>query len=198
MRLILTFSVWFCFLVSNVVAQEAPDVLAPGELLTAMFRQERHLQGFDGAAQSSGQFYLVPGKGVLWATQKPFENKLIVGRRGITQMVNGKKTLRIPARKMPGASVLQSVFESIMQDDWTTLEHKFGVKRKFIGDHWTLNFKPSSSASGPGIQRISLTGKTYVETIKIVRDNGDWDHIFLTNHSIRDIAQMGSVVRVFE
>ncbi len=164
--------------------------LKKGEVLTAKFSQERHLKGFGSPIKSNGQFYLLPKKAVIWSTKSPFESRLTVNDKGILQTVGGRKTLRIPASKLPGLAMLQSIMEATLKGGWEQLESEFNTKPKFNGDKWSLSFKPNDAGQVSAIKNIELSGDAYVETIEIQRTNGDWDMIFLSQHSVVNVSTL--------
>ncbi len=165
--------------------------LTHGEALVASFRQERHLTGFGSAIKSNGQVYLFPQKGVIWSTLAPFENQLIVGARKISQIVNGKVTLRIPASEMSEAKSLGAIFAATLVGDWDLLKRDFGMTKIQIGKKWTVSHDGSAF-------KVILTGKQFVQTALIERANGDRDKIFFSKHSVQAVSELRDVTGLFK
>jgi len=190
MRIIFAIALIVIANVSSAAIVQKTVELKNGEVLTANFSQERHLKGFGNPIKSSGRFYLLPKKAVVWLTKSPFESRLTVNDKGILQTVGGRKTLRIPASKLPGLAMLQSIMEATLKGGWEQLESEFNTKPKFNGDKWSLSFKPNNVGQNSTIKNIKLSGGAYVETIEIQRANGDWDMIFLSQHSVVDVSTL--------
>lgn len=168
--------------------------IAPDQALVAAFRQERHLDGFDTAITSSGQFFLLPEQGVVWSTRDPFENHLVIGRRKITQIVQGEVSMQIPASRMPGAKSLSTVFAAVLTGDWNTLEKDFGAVRSGSAGNWSLTYEPKGA--GPAL-KVTLAGGRFVETAEIERENGDRDRIVFSRHDVRQADTLGDVAGLF-
>ena len=96
------------FVFSGLPALAQVLQVAPDQALVAAFRQERHLDGFDQPITSSGRFYLMPGRGVVWATRTPFENQLVIDVEKLPQIVLGKTSMQVPVSRMPGAKSLST------------------------------------------------------------------------------------------
>lgn len=178
----MTACISFAFAAPNII------VLKNKEALTANFNQERHLKGFNGPIISSGRFFMLSDKTVIWATKHPFESHLIVNDKGISQTIQGRETLNLPASKFPGIAMLQPVFEATLKGDWEQLESQFGTKPVFNGEKWSYSFELGKVGQISAIKIIKLSGKAYVETIEIQRTNGDRDMIYLSEHSVKNVS----------
>ncbi|WP_420583809.1 LolA family protein [Ruegeria sp.] len=60
--------------------------LAAAAPLGGTFNQSRYLPEHDVMLETTGSFALLPGEGLIWATQTPFESTLIVAQDGLYQL----------------------------------------------------------------------------------------------------------------
>ncbi len=185
MKKLLIFAVLLFVFESSLFAAQNLIELAPNEVLISDFRQERHLNGFRDPIKSKGYVVLTPKKGLVWETKEPFQTRLIINDRGITQFVQGQKTLYLPTSKFPGLMKLQSVFEASLQGDWLLLEERFGVTPVYVDDKWMLNFSADNVGKDLQFKEIRITGARFVENVEIRRPNGDLDVIYFFGHKIK-------------
>jgi hypothetical protein len=170
---------------SSLFAAQSLIELAPNEVLISEFKQERHLNGFKDPIKSKGYVVLTPKKGVIWETKEPFQTRLIINDRGITQTVQGQNTLYLPVSKFPGLMKLQSVFEASLQGDWSLLKERFGVTPVYVDGKWMLNFSTDNVGKDLQLKHIKITGARFVESVEIKRPNGDMDLIKFFGHEIK-------------
>ena len=185
MKKILTFAFLLFVFESSLFAAQNLIELAPNEVLISEFKQERHLNGFKVPIKSKGYVVLTPKKGLVWETKEPFQTRLIINDRGITQFVQGQNTLYLPISKFPGLMKLQSVFEASLQGDWSLLEERFGVSPVYVDDKWMISFSTDNVGKDLQLKHIKITGARFVENIEIRRPNGDLDVIYFFGHKIK-------------
>ena len=86
-----------------------PQVVKTGEILRGRFTLNRRLTGFAKPLRSEGSLSLIPGRGLIWHAQTPFENVTVLTAGGVSTRVNGQETMRLPASRVPGIGHLYDV-----------------------------------------------------------------------------------------
>jgi hypothetical protein len=171
------------FLAAAAAAVGAPGataqslVLAPGEALRGRFNQQRFLQGFATPLVSTGSFILAPGRGVAWRGETPFAIHTVVAPRGLVQRVVGGATTTYPATRLPAIVKLYEIFASALSGDWQKLGTTFDVRRQDTGGAWKVTLTPLRADSGMPLRSVDVLGRQYVDTVEVVRQNGDRDRI---------------------
>ncbi|MCW2236398.1 LolA family protein [Azospirillum canadense] len=175
-RVILALLAFLAFAPPALAAPPEPATLSEGQVLRGRFVQERHLKGFQKPLKSEGHFTLVPGRGLLWRTDKPFAMTTVMSPSGIVQEVRGAETMRLPASKLPFLSKLYAMLGGALGGDLRSLEGLFAVKRESDPAGWRMVLVPLK-ADDPAmpIRRITLTGARLVEAVEIVKPDGDSD-----------------------
>jgi hypothetical protein len=166
-------------LFSPAGAADLPRTVKPGEVLRGHFVQERQLAGFARPLRSEGTFVLIPGRGLIWRAQTPFQNTTVITPEGILQLTNGQEAMRLPAARMPGLGQLYDVLGGAVSGDIEPLGHIFFVKRNTESDGWQLVLTPLHP-DNPGMSQIkSLTvvGRQFVDTVVVDKGGGDVDRL---------------------
>lgn len=166
-----------------------PVPLADGQILRGRFVQERTLKGFAGPLRSEGAFLLVPGRGLIWRTEKPFAITTVMNPAGLMQEVRGTETLRLSAAKLPFMSRLYTVLGGALTGDWKALDGLFAVTRGSDAAGWILELTPlKAEDSAVPIRRIEVRGNRFVETVAIVKPDGDSDRLSFLDQTLSATA----------
>lgn len=176
---------WLLFLILLMpvpaVAGNFKPALKAGWSLTGKFVQERHLNGFTAPMVSEGRFVVVPSKGLIWYTEKPFETTMIISPQGIRQTVAGEETLRVSSSRFPALKTIQDVLEATLTGNWSVLEKRFGVKPHYVDQLWTLEITPNRSGDKLPLKAIQIIGQDFVNQARIERRGKDIDIIVFSN-----------------
>ncbi len=184
-------------------APPEPATLSEGQVLRGRFVQERHLKGFPAPLKSEGRFTLVPGRGLLWRTETPFAVTTVMSPSGIVQEVRGAETMRLPAAKLPFLSRLYAMLGGALGGDLKALEGMFSIAREADASGWRLVLTPlkADDPSMP-IRSITLKGARLVETVEIVKPDGDFDSLRFIDQDLtagpaapEELRQLGSADR---
>ena len=152
--------------------------LASGEVLRGRFTQQRFLQGFNAPLTSTGSFILAPGRGVLWRAEAPFALITAMGPGGIVQRIGGGATTHYPASRLPAIVRLYEIFGAALSGDWQKLAAVFDVRREGTDKDWTVTLRPLRAGNdGLPLRHVVVRGSCYVDSVEVVRTNGDWDRI---------------------
>ena len=180
-------------LLAVVTARPAPAAdpvrLAEGQLLRGRFVQERVLKGFNAPLKSEGRFLLAPGRGLIWRVEKPFAITTVMNPGGLMQEVRGTETMRLPAAKLPFMSRMYAMLGGAMTGDWKALDGVFTVVHESGASGWSLLLTPLK-ADDPAmpIRRIDVRGNRFVETVDIVKPDGDSDRLTFLDQALSTAA----------
>ncbi len=174
----------YLFLPLQVSAADGGQRLAPGQVLTGSFVQERHLKGFKQPIRSSGKYLITVADGLVWETLKPFPATLMVTAREVVQMQNGDVVGRQAFTGQGGAAHLVKILSGML------IGHVQKGKGLDIGEregepaNWRQEIRFSDTASAARIDRIELQGGEFVWQAEIFRSGGDRDLLTFSDQSV--------------
>ena len=159
-------------------AQTQSLTLASGEVLRGRYMQQRFLQGFNAPLTSTGSFILAPGRGVVWSSETPFAVVTVMGPGGLIQRVAGGATTHYPASRLPVIARLYEIFDAALTGDWQKMAMVFSVRREGTDGAWKVTLTPLPVGDGGLLLRhVLVLGGRYVNSVEVMRVNGDWDRI---------------------
>ena len=163
-----------------------PQVVKTGEILRGRFTLNRRLTGFAKPLRSEGSFSLIPGRGLIWHAQTPFENVTVLTAGGVSTRVNGQETMRLPASRVPGIGHLYDVLGAAVSGDVAPLQHDFKVSRTDDAGGWHLVLTPlrSDNAAMSQIESLAVSGHRFVESIEIDKAGGDVDQLSFVSQTV--------------
>lgn len=167
-------------------ARPGAVALEKGHYLVGEFSLDRHLDGFDTALKSNGDFTLVPKGGLIWQTKKPFPGTTILGPTGITNIdADGEKSSVVGGNAQFGVFV--DLISSVLEGNWSALENRFHVEFSPPSEpEWQVRLVPfGESAIGGQIIDIVASGTRYVDQVRINKPGGDYDDITLTDQQTK-------------
>lgn len=149
--------------------------LADVALLRGDFVQVKRLAGFRNPLQSSGQFVLVRGRGVLWQTKQPFVSTLVVTPERLESLdAQGQRLSRLDARDEPALRSINQLLLATLAADLTPLRALFEIEAELIGPlGWRLALRPGDALLARQLARITLTGERHVHEVRLEERNGD-------------------------
>jgi hypothetical protein len=162
-----------------------PRILTAGEILRGRFMLERRLAGFDKPLRSEGTFSLIPGRGLIWHAQKPFESTTVITAAGISLGADGLETVRLSASRIPGIAHLYEILEDAVSGNVGSLQEDFSVARSSDADGWRLMLTPRRPdiPAMSQIGHLTITGHRFVEHVDIERTGGDIDHLMFLDQT---------------
>ncbi|WP_130470308.1 LolA family protein [Candidatus Magnetaquicoccus inordinatus] len=171
-----------CFLILLTFNLIFPDcslaapMIKEGESLRCRFTMNRHLQGFNKPLHSEGSLLLIPGKGLLWKTEQPFSSIVAISSSGINHYANNDKILSIASQQIPFLHTLRQLFEQALTGNEEGLSQFFHIHQE--NQRIELRKRPDIGISWP-LQKIIVQreGQNWVESVEIVKENGDRDII---------------------
>lgn len=159
------------FAASNI--ERIQSTLAKPDVLCGHFEQQKKLAGVKSPVKSSGRFCINTQRGILWKTQKPFSNTLKLTRNDITQFNGNNVTMKLNARQEPMVKMINNLLFSVMSGDLAQLENHFRIHSGIQQKRWNANLIAKNANLAKVIEKISITGDTYIRTIAISERTGD-------------------------
>jgi outer membrane lipoprotein-sorting protein len=144
-------------------------------VLRGNFVQSRQITGFKRPVESSGDFVVARGKGLLWHTQKPFESLLSVSRARL-RVTNGKggTGTTLDAKREPMLRTLNDILQSVVIADTRALRSNFDLDVTLVGTtDWEMHLKPRDAALRSRFSTIVLSGGAHVQGARLVEASGD-------------------------
>ncbi len=172
----------FCFLILLSLNLIFPDsllaapLLKEGESLRCRFTMIRHLHGFNKPLHSQGSLLLIPGTGLLWKTEHPFSSIVAISNSGINHYANNDKILGIASQQIPFLHTVRQLFEQALTGNEEELRQFFLIHQE--NQRIELRKRPDIGISWP-LQHLIVhrEGQNWVESVEIVKENGDQDTI---------------------
>jgi hypothetical protein len=148
-------------------------LLAKPTTLRGQFVQVKAVQGFKSPMRSSGSFLLVPNKGLIWMTERPFTSEIRITRDKLVQKSEGTTTLMLDAKQQPALRVMNQVMFRLLSGDVHALDSDFLIKGTIDHAVWQITLHSKNPAVSKVLSQIVLTGGRYVAAISIAEANGD-------------------------
>jgi hypothetical protein len=164
--------------------------LPPGQSLHGRFLQQRHLTGLNSTLTTEGDFLLVPSKGLIWRSTKPFVTTTIITATGIRQLVNGNEVQRLAAARLPFIARLYDMLGGTLAGNWSAMTKDFKIEQTGSPAAWDAELTPARTddALAGQLSSIKVTGGRLVDQIEIHRPNGDWEQIKFLDQSMSAAA----------
>ncbi|MDD5586110.1 MAG: hypothetical protein PHY92_04020 [Alphaproteobacteria bacterium] len=186
LRLKLSIILFFLWPAAVFAADLGPSrQLANGEILRGRFSAEHPVKGFAKPMQSAGRFVVAPGRGLIWAVEKPMAMTFIFTDAGMVQTIGDMPLLQQSSQKMPFLAHVTGLLAAALGGDWKTLEPDFAITRSGSPKRWRVKMvpRPTCPISMP-FRALSATGNSYVEQAEVLRPDGLSDTFVFRDHSI--------------
>jgi outer membrane lipoprotein-sorting protein len=144
-------------------------------VLRGNFVQNRQIAGFRRPVESSGEFVVARGAGLLWHTRKPFESLLSVSRERL-RVTNGRggTETTLDARREPMLRTLNDILQAVVIADARALQVSFDLAIQLVGStDWEMVLTPKDAALRTRFTTIALAGGPHVQSARLVEASGD-------------------------
>ncbi len=186
---IFTLLMLLCLVPIDLSAAEriGPVPIGSEKNISGDFTQKRVLTGFDQPFITTGQFYLLPKKGLAWIVQEPFASQLIMTDHNIVQVVNGVAAQMEGADRV--AKIIMNMIHPVLVGDWKSLQQDFDIKEQSIVKktlEWRVVLMPKHDALTATLAKLIVTGRDKTEALTILKPNGDRDEIQFSAQKVVD------------
>jgi hypothetical protein len=167
-------------LASGAGAAEVQACIRHHPVLVGDFVQSRKVKGFRRALVSRGHFTLTRGEGIRWVTTEPFASELVVSPDEVSSRQGDAELFRLGVKEPATGLVLQLLFASLAGDLEVLTKH-FDVEAHVEGCAWSVLLTPKPGLLSRAFSRVELSGRQYVESVRLVEVSGDETHVTLSN-----------------
>ncbi len=134
--------------------------------ITGQFVQERFIEGFPKPIISKGEFTFVSARGLVWQTQQPFANRVVVlNDKLITE--NEFESQQINSDQTPQLTVFNSLAMALFSGDLSFLQSQFQISASGTLSAWRMTLTPRQAPLNTVFQKIDLQGSRYAEKISL-------------------------------
>ncbi len=184
-RSLLSNGLLLMLLVGTATAAETMLVsLEDDQYISGKFSLERRLNHFEAPLRSHGRFVLSAEHGLLWQTEAPLEQTLILSERSLSRLTaDGEvETLTSDSDRVGQYTRLIS---RLLNGDWSAVESRFHVEDGDSDtDRWHKTLTPGER--GALFQRIDISGGRFVERLSIHKGNQNRDRIEFSEQTLHD------------
>ncbi|WP_413739302.1 LolA family protein [Sodalis sp. RH21] len=143
-------------------------------VVRAHFDQERTISGISRPLRSSGELLIARQEGLWWQQQQPFLLTLILNDSRMVQITGNQPPEVITADGNPQMFRFNHLLRALFQADRAVLEQNFTLGFTDLGqDNWQLVLTPKTAPLDKLFTAITLTGRTYLEHIRLDDKQGD-------------------------
>lgn len=176
-------SIAIAMLFLNNIAQAEPAtaeaVLEPFRKVHVFrgdFEQQKKLPVFTSALVSSGRFFSVRDRGLIWETITPVSSTLVMTPGQVVQRMNGRE--QVFQASGTGFDGLGILLPALLDGDLETLESYFSVTLSGSTSEWTFLLEPESDELSAIIRGVSVAGGDgQLEEITMTGPDGDLTRI---------------------
>jgi len=178
------------------LAADSPSI-SKNNIIYGKFSQQRFLSGFDTPFNSQGEYYLLPGKGIIWDLIHPFQSRLIITSTRMTQIVDQKEEDIQGASEV--ARLIVDLITPLLSSNLSALDKNFIVSEispKGATHTWSLNLIPKSETLNLVITDITASGGDELKQIIIRKKDNDKDIIQFSEQVTNQIGDQ-DVLKLF-
>ena len=166
-----TFS-FFLLSQASVANDKEIETLLKKPFLKASFVKQRKLKILSKPFNTAGIILFMPEKGVVWQTQKPLIDTLVIKNNG--EILSVKENNLPQAPNNPFIGLASRIFLTLLSLDLGKIQQLFLIEKgDKQGDLYSYILRPKDQQLVNIIDRIVLSGKVRMENIHIIEKSGD-------------------------
>lgn len=163
--------------------------LSRHEIVSGTFTQERVMKGFPKPLKSEGTFVFAAGRGVLWATVKPFPSEVLLSEKALST-TNGFGTETLSANDLPQLEVVNRFVMELVSGRFGALDEAFTTVLTGSAADWRLHLTPKDGFAKAVFISIDVSGNDYPRTITLVTRDGQETRVFLADQTpLKDVPE---------
>ncbi|GBU28109.1 hypothetical protein R84B8_01667 [Treponema sp. R8-4-B8] len=156
--------------------------LAEHPIVQGNFEQEKTLSRLKRVLNSSGNFIIAAGLGMVWDTVKPFPSTLTLGKDYLIQSRPGGQRTVLSAQGNETFLRMAEVISAVFSGNSQGLMDNFNVYFSGGASAWELGLIPKNNSIGVFAEKIIMKGDIAIRSILIYEQNGDTVQYNLSNH----------------
>lgn len=134
--------------------------------ISGEFNESLHLEGFEKPIFSNGEFF-IRNKELLWKIKKPIENTVKISQDGVYQLDENQWI------KLKDSLFDKEMFLNIINLNINELNKTFSIALSGDKSSWKVVLNPKSVIVKKVINKIIISGGTFVKKIEFYSSNGD-------------------------
>ena len=147
--------------------------LATFDTVRAEFTQRKDIAAMKRPLLSNGRVLVSREHGVLWQLEQPLNMGYVLQADRIVEIApDGTRRLR-SAQDQPGLGQVARVFRALLNAQNEALAEYFDLRPLPAAQGWAIELKPRQPQLAQYLQSIRLSGKDFVESIRIDEASGD-------------------------
>jgi len=158
----------------SFAAETGPSrLLGKNEILRGRFVQEHPVKGLANPVRSEGRFVVAPGRGMIWAVEKPLPSSFVFTSGGMLHMIGDLPLLFQSSQQRPFLGQAPDLITAALGGNWKALETDFDLKRSGGQKLWQVKIVPRPvSRLRPPFKSVTASGTSFVERAEVLRHDG--------------------------
>jgi hypothetical protein len=152
---------------SAVPAAEGPE--GPAAPLHGRFTQAKTVAGLNRPLSSEGSFALLPGRGLVWRTERPLASTVLLTPKGVF-VLDPKLGA---SRRLHAGSEAMEIMGELLSGDAAALGRTFTVRRERADKGWALFLRPHAGPLATVFTRVEARGGDFAQEALLVEADGD-------------------------
>lgn len=171
---------------TGVAAETTLISLEDDQYISGEFSLERRLNHFEAPLRSHGRFVLSAEHGLLWQTEAPLQQTVILSGRSLSRLTADGEVEALTADSDRVGRYTQLIGK-LLNGDWSAVESRFHVEDGDRDtDRWHKILTPGQQQSAAFFQRIEISGGRFVERLSIYKDSQNRDRIEFSEQALHD------------
>lgn len=159
--------------------------LARSPVLRASFQQKRVMQALRRPLVSEGRLIFAAGRGVFWRIDEPYPLNMLITPDAVVEWQGDGSVRRTDMAANPFFRVLAQVFLAALAGDAAALGQHFDAQPAAAEVGWRLHLRPRDPALASVIAVIGLSGRQFIDEVRIRDSQGDETVIRFSDFSTR-------------
>ena len=153
------------------------------QVVKGRFEQWRNLTGIPRPIRSSGRFIYWRNHGLYWETQKPISQASTFTPDAIIYWQPDTAARQADRSSSPVQKQISRILLAVFGGDIRSLEKLFDSRWDSEAEQWTVGLTPTATMVKQVIQKITLSGRDYINSLSLDASNGDTTQIHFTDIS---------------
>ena len=155
-------------------------------VVRAEFVQTRTMADLQRPLVSRGKMVVWGPGGVIWQIEKPVRATYALRNDSTLEIAaDGTRAVR-SAKDDRGAARIGRVLRAVIKGDARTLGEWFDAEPRIAGERWSLALTPRQGPLAFYVKSVQLSGGEFVESVRIVEENGDATQMQFNNSRAAD------------
>lgn len=156
-------------------------------IIWGKFIQNRTLTGVSKKLVSEGYFLVDKQRGILWVTEKPIYQTLVVADAGISIKNKSGTLMNLDSRNLPSVKYINELMLAIFSGDMNAIERVFNYTGEVTSRGWSLDLTQKNISSAV-FKSVVINGGSVVSRITLISREGDVTDILFTE--VKPIAAL--------